>query len=110
MWTSLSSSRGISLLTVTIVICMSASEVYSQNQRTPKCCPAVSRKRITERIAECYIQKPEFPCRINAYLFVTISGKEWCVDPDASWLKNRLNQVRRRRIQPLTCDPLFTLD
>uniref|UniRef100_A0A7N6BK61 Chemokine interleukin-8-like domain-containing protein n=1 Tax=Anabas testudineus TaxID=64144 RepID=A0A7N6BK61_ANATE len=66
----------------------------------PPCCPTVSAARIKERITSCFEQpKTTFPqCNKHAFIFVTASETQHCVDPGASWVKTRVQKLQSRGI------------
>ncbi|XP_030254211.1 C-C motif chemokine 5-like [Sparus aurata] len=102
MWTTLSASRWICLLTLTVVMLVSASQVDSSSPiiRLP-CCLNVSSRKI-ERVKTCYEQKPREGCQRHAFLVVTRKNKQWCINPDAAWLKDKIEKGK------LSCPPDLT--
>ncbi|XP_044192829.1 C-C motif chemokine 2-like isoform X1 [Thunnus albacares] len=63
------------------------------------CCTETSNATISEPVDACYEQKKDFrPCKIHAYIFVTKSNKQYCVDPRASWLTTRLEKLKKKGI------------
>ncbi|KAL7372201.1 hypothetical protein ABVT39_012000 [Epinephelus coioides] len=56
------------------------------------CCDNVSTTRIREPVKDCYEQKAM--CKIHAYILEGNSGRCYCVDPDASWLPERLQRLK----------------
>nr|AEA39657.1 C-C chemokine 2 [Epinephelus coioides] len=64
------------------------------------CCVSVSTARIREPVKACYEQmEDKFPdCKRYAYILKGNSGRLYCVDPDASWLPQRLQRLKTRGI------------
>ncbi|XP_045925228.1 CX chemokine ligand 34b, duplicate 11 [Micropterus dolomieu] len=71
----------------------------------PSCCMMVSDDHIRETVIACFEQREHtFPsCKIHAYIFVTQSQSKVCVDPNASWLPERLKKLEKKGI---TCEIL----
>ncbi|XP_044192833.1 uncharacterized protein LOC122970725 isoform X5 [Thunnus albacares] len=68
------------------------------------CCTETSNATIGEIVDACFEQKKDLlPCKVHAYIFVTKSNNYRCVDPKASWLKRRLEMLKKRGI---TCEDL----
>uniref|UniRef100_A0A3Q1GHQ6 Chemokine interleukin-8-like domain-containing protein n=1 Tax=Acanthochromis polyacanthus TaxID=80966 RepID=A0A3Q1GHQ6_9TELE len=69
------------------------------------CCPEVRNGTINEPVKECFEQKETTfrHCRVHAFVFITASSQTYCVDPNASWLPERLKKLERRGIY---CQPL----
>nr|AYE57148.1 CC chemokine SCYA117 [Epinephelus coioides] len=64
------------------------------------CCHNVSMTRIREHVKACYEQKEDkFPdCKLHAYILEGNSDRLYCVDPNASWLQERLEKLKTRGI------------
>nr|AYE57146.1 CC chemokine SCYA115 [Epinephelus coioides] len=60
------------------------------------CCETVFTAHIREHVKDCYEQKAM--CKIHAYILKGNSGRCYCVDPDASWLPERLKRLKTRGI------------
>ncbi|KAM9336895.1 uncharacterized protein ABDE67_019921 [Symphorus nematophorus] len=71
----------------------------------PPCCMGVSNATIKERIVSCIEQRETTfaHCKVHAFIFVTVSQAQYCVDPAASWLKRRFERLQNREI---CCDRL----
>ncbi|KAL7371607.1 hypothetical protein ABVT39_001984 [Epinephelus coioides] len=69
------------------------------------CCLNVSTAPVRETVNACYEQKEDTfaDCKIHSYIFVSESKRCYCVDPNASWLPNRLKKLEERGI---ICQPL----
>ncbi|GAA6232842.1 C-C motif chemokine 4-like [Lates japonicus] len=103
MWTTLSVSRWIFLLTFAVVMFLSASPVESYVPIVDlPCCPSVSSRRVP-RIKECFEQKPRDDCNIHAFLIRTKKGKELCISPTAQWLQDLIKKGK------LYCPPDLSL-
>ncbi|CAK6969265.1 C-C motif chemokine 4-like [Scomber scombrus] len=90
MWTTLSASRWIFLLTFAVVMLFSVSQVDSYVPIVDiPCCRNVSSRRI-ERIKKCYEQQPREGCNQHAFMIMTKRNKIWCINPTAKWLKTKL--------------------
>ncbi|KAL3040530.1 hypothetical protein OYC64_011532 [Pagothenia borchgrevinki] len=89
MWTSLSVSRWIFLLTLTAVMLFSASGVDSH--RHMKCCKPFRTPKINP-IKHCYKQTLRHRCRQDAYKITDENGQLYCVKPTPPWLQKRLKQ------------------
>ncbi|KAG8008976.1 hypothetical protein GBF38_011546 [Nibea albiflora] len=63
----------------------------------PKCCTKVSGAPILQPVKECYEQLAnKIPyCKVHAYMFITDKNEEYCVDPRASWVKDRLKKLEK---------------
>uniref|UniRef100_A0AAZ1XJK2 Chemokine interleukin-8-like domain-containing protein n=1 Tax=Oreochromis aureus TaxID=47969 RepID=A0AAZ1XJK2_OREAU len=85
MWTALSVSRWIFLLSLSVVMFFSASQADSVVGLS--CCRNVSTRKIA-RIKWCYEQKPREGCNHHAFL-----DKPWCVNPNSKWLKDKIQKV-----------------
>ncbi|KAK5897949.1 hypothetical protein CgunFtcFv8_015408 [Champsocephalus gunnari] len=88
MWTSLSVSRWIFLLTLTAVTLFSASGVDSNTHI--KCCKPFRQPKINP-IKHCYKQTQRHRCRHDAYKITDENGRLYCVKPTPPWLQKRLN-------------------
>ncbi|KAK5849754.1 hypothetical protein PBY51_014061 [Eleginops maclovinus] len=84
MWTCLSVSRWIFLLTLTVVMLFLASEGVDGEIHI-KCCKPTRQRKIA--IKHCYNQTKRYYCNRPAYKVADKSGKWYCVPPNSSWLK-----------------------
>ncbi|XP_062299102.1 eotaxin-like [Scomber scombrus] len=66
----------------------------------PTCCTNTSKARINYAVISCFHQKEiTFAnCTIEAYIFTTDQNKQYCVDPTADWLQQRLERLRQKGI------------
>ncbi|CAN9508923.1 unnamed protein product [Ophioblennius macclurei] len=66
----------------------------------PSCCPKSSKAYIEEPVEACFVQKSTtfVTCKIEAYIFMTFSNKQYCVDPSASWLPHKLQELEQEGI------------
>ncbi|XP_063052256.1 C-C motif chemokine 24-like [Engraulis encrasicolus] len=54
--------------------------------KSSSCCPRLYRTKIPEKmVVSCQIT--DSSCYKKAYVLTTKSGKQWCVDPELSWVK-----------------------
>ncbi|CAK6984527.1 Hypothetical predicted protein [Scomber scombrus] len=67
----------------------------------PPCCTKSSNAKIPN-IKACYKQEPRTNCNFHAFVIVTEDNKQYCVDPNAQWLK------RLRRKGNVRCPPIIT--
>ncbi|XP_023143514.1 C-C motif chemokine 4-like [Amphiprion ocellaris] len=103
MWSPLSVSRWIFLLTLAVVMVFSASQVDSFAPVVDlPCCRNVSARKIP-RIKACFEQKPREGCRHHAFLVTSKRGKQWCIDPTSKWLKDKIKRGE------LDCPPDLSL-
>uniref|UniRef100_A0A671YBX1 Chemokine interleukin-8-like domain-containing protein n=1 Tax=Sparus aurata TaxID=8175 RepID=A0A671YBX1_SPAAU len=67
----------------------------------PTCCATTSKSTFNEPVTACYEQKENiFPgCEVHAYIFRTVSKRDWCVDPGAWWIPQRLKRLEQRGIR-----------
>ncbi|KAI9519467.1 hypothetical protein NQZ68_027648 [Dissostichus eleginoides] len=90
MWTSLSFSRWIFLLTLTAVMLFSASGVDSNTDM--ECCKPVGHRQPINPIKQCYKQTLRYSCRDDAYMIIVENGNWYCVKPTPPWLRKLLKQ------------------
>ncbi|XP_053197749.1 C-C motif chemokine 8-like [Scomber japonicus] len=66
----------------------------------PVCCTNTSKARINSAAISCFRQRkithPD--CPIDAYILETDQHKQYCVDPTAEWLPQRLERLRKKGI------------
>ncbi|XP_040924271.2 uncharacterized protein LOC114846579 isoform X2 [Betta splendens] len=64
------------------------------------CCLRVSKATKNETVVNCYIQEKHTfgSCRIDAYILITESGEQRCVNPKAKWLPTRLARLEEKGI------------
>ncbi|CAK6981049.1 Hypothetical predicted protein [Scomber scombrus] len=65
----------------------------------PPCCTKSSAATIPD-IKACYEQKPRTNCYLHAFVIVTQDDKQYCVKPNAPWLKRLINEGN------LKCPPI----
>ncbi|XP_053905283.1 eotaxin-like [Malaclemys terrapin pileata] len=59
-----------------------------------KLCTEFSQKRIPQKLLKTY-RKTEPSCPKAAIIFVTQKNKEFCADPEASWVKEAVRQLNQ---------------
>ncbi|KAH1181586.1 hypothetical protein KIL84_005312, partial [Mauremys mutica] len=59
-----------------------------------KLCTEFSRKEIPQKLLKTY-RKTEPSCPKAAIIFVTKKNREFCADPEASWVKEAVRQLNQ---------------
>ncbi|KAG7231315.1 hypothetical protein INR49_012155 [Caranx melampygus] len=85
MWTPLSVSRWIFLLTLAVVLFVSATQANTPGISL-SCCFSHESTKI-RRIKRCFEQTPRYDCDHHAFLIMNRRGR-WCIDPAAQWLQD----------------------
>ncbi|CAN9506083.1 unnamed protein product [Ophioblennius macclurei] len=75
-------------LAVVMLLSVSEAESYVPYVGLP-CCRGGSPRKVV-RVKECYEQKPRKGCNHHAFLVTSRRGKQWCIDPAAQWLKDKI--------------------
>ncbi|XP_056221033.1 C-C motif chemokine 4-like [Seriola aureovittata] len=97
MWTPLSVSRWIFLLTLAVVMLLSATEAVDSTipfVNLP-CCAASGSTKI-HRIKACYEQKPREDCEHHAFLVINKKGRPFCISPASPWLQHLIKKGELR--------------
>ncbi|KAM9331817.1 eotaxin-like [Pholidichthys leucotaenia] len=103
MWATPSISRQAVLLSLTVLMLVSVSQVESYVPVIGlSCCSNVSTRKMV-RIKECYEQKPREGCDLHAFIIKNKRGKQKCIDPDSLWLKDKIQKG------VLDCLPVLSL-
>ncbi|KAG7525505.1 C-C motif chemokine 4-like [Solea senegalensis] len=103
MWTSLSLSRWIFLLPLTVIMFGSASHVDAAVPIINLSCCRSFRSSFVPKVKACYEQKPRHDCDFHAFLIITKRNKVLCVGPAAPWLQDKINKGG------LHCPPVVSL-
>ncbi|XP_040924274.2 eotaxin-like [Betta splendens] len=102
-----STSCALSFMCLTLLLLLPAQgrtgQMVSKNHPPGvgvSCCLRVSNATINEAVVECYIQEKHMiaSCPIDAYILITESGEQRCVDPKAKWLQKRLARLEKKGI------------
>ncbi|KAF1374199.1 hypothetical protein PFLUV_G00247060 [Perca fluviatilis] len=95
---------GLSLICLTILITQVCPQCHLPSPRSPAgpiptCCMKANNATIKEPVHACFVHEEHtFPhCPIHAYILLTKNG-DWCVDPRAWWLQQRLKKLEAREI------------
>ncbi|XP_078019805.1 uncharacterized protein LOC144459469 [Epinephelus lanceolatus] len=66
----------------------------------PPCCMKASKAHIQEPFVSCFEQRETTfaHCGIHAFLFTTANKTQYCVDPEAKWLKRRFQRLQKKGI------------
>ncbi|XP_044034052.1 C-C motif chemokine 4-like [Siniperca chuatsi] len=98
----------MSVMCVTVLLFLPVQgQLQNATQKTPmlmpvapSCCVKVSMAHIEETVCKCFEQKEDRfgNCKVHAYIFITESDKQFCVDPTASWLPERLRKLEKKGI------------
>ncbi|CAK6982658.1 Hypothetical predicted protein [Scomber scombrus] len=83
-----------------ILAVLSLSSESEGERKIPPCCTKSSNARVTKPIKECHELKPRTNCYVHAFLIVTQDNKQYCVKPNAPWLKRLINEGN------LKCPPI----
>ncbi|KAA0704655.1 C-C motif chemokine 2 [Triplophysa tibetana] len=86
---------------VVLLICL--SEVTSQRSRN--CCLKTSSQRVHIRRVKDYRIQTAGTCPIDAFVVLTIKGRQICCDPNSDWInKFRMNVDQRKSMAKPTSD------
>ncbi|XP_017580073.1 monocyte chemotactic protein 1B-like [Pygocentrus nattereri] len=87
--------RTLSALLMVLLLC-SVQQVYSGNQgaNTPaECCYGFVRVEIPLKRIASY-RWTSSNCPQKAIIFRTVIGKQWCANPEASWVKEHMKKLQ----------------
>nr|AXF84154.1 chemokine ligand 39 [Ctenopharyngodon idella] len=91
--------RSLMFLLVLVLFCslqMTSSHTTSAiDAANSKCCMKFSKVKIPVRLVKSY-SWTRSDCPRQAIVFHMISGKEICVDPEASWVSRHVAKVDKR--------------
>uniref|UniRef100_A0A671YA25 Chemokine interleukin-8-like domain-containing protein n=1 Tax=Sparus aurata TaxID=8175 RepID=A0A671YA25_SPAAU len=98
---------GLTLLCLTMlplfraqVISPCTQGAFSPPGPAPPCCMEASKSTFNEPVNTCFEQKKNTfrGCRVHAYVFRTTRNNDWCADPEAWWIPQRLKRLQQRGI------------
>uniref|UniRef100_A0AAR2KZH3 Chemokine interleukin-8-like domain-containing protein n=1 Tax=Pygocentrus nattereri TaxID=42514 RepID=A0AAR2KZH3_PYGNA len=90
--------RTMSALLTVLLLC-SLQQVYSGPfgiETFCECCEKLTDVKIPLKRIRSY-RETSSNCAFEAVIFRTVIGKEWCVDPEASWVKKHLTKLKLRK-------------
>ncbi|KAM6900090.1 uncharacterized protein FYW49_016634 [Xenentodon cancila] len=95
MWTSVSISRWMCLLSLAAVMFLSISQVDSNNPYVAlDCCKKLSEKGF-RRIAKCFEQEPRPNCNIHAFLIINKRGRMQCINATSQWINAKIDKFTK---------------
>ncbi|XP_036424045.1 monocyte chemotactic protein 1B-like [Colossoma macropomum] len=89
--------RTLSALLMVLLLC-SLQQVCSGTFGTEtfrECCEKLTHLKIPLRRIKSYGETSS-NCPFKAVIFRTDKGKQWCVDPEASWVQKHLMELKPR--------------
>ncbi|KAG9272028.1 C-C motif chemokine 13-like [Astyanax mexicanus] len=87
---------GSALLLVLLLGSLQLSSSAPHGTSVADCCPKLTTvKTIPLRMVKSYTETRS-DCAVKAIVFYTKKGKEFCVDPDAEWVKSHVAVLKKR--------------
>uniref|UniRef100_A0A8C2K2U8 Chemokine interleukin-8-like domain-containing protein n=1 Tax=Cyprinus carpio TaxID=7962 RepID=A0A8C2K2U8_CYPCA len=90
--------RSLMCLLFLVIFCsvqMTSSAVYSIDAAQSKCCGELSNVKIPVKMVASYSWTSS-SCPRRAIVFQTEAGREFCVDPEITWVKSHIDKVDKR--------------
>uniref|UniRef100_A0A8C1UXA4 Chemokine interleukin-8-like domain-containing protein n=1 Tax=Cyprinus carpio TaxID=7962 RepID=A0A8C1UXA4_CYPCA len=87
--------RSLMCLLFLVIFCsvqMTSSAVISIDSAQSKCCVEFSKVKIPVKLVTSYYWTSS-SCPKRAIVFQTNAGKEFCVDPEITWVKSHVAKV-----------------
>uniref|UniRef100_A0A8C1Z091 Chemokine interleukin-8-like domain-containing protein n=1 Tax=Cyprinus carpio TaxID=7962 RepID=A0A8C1Z091_CYPCA len=90
--------RSLMCLLFLVIFCcvqMTSSSLYSIDSVQSKCCGELSNVKIPVKMVASYSWTSS-SCPRRAIVFKTIAGREFCVDPETTWVSGHVDKVDKR--------------
>uniref|UniRef100_A0A8C1QB96 Chemokine interleukin-8-like domain-containing protein n=1 Tax=Cyprinus carpio TaxID=7962 RepID=A0A8C1QB96_CYPCA len=90
--------RSLMCLLFLVIFCsvqMTSSAVYSIDAAQSKCCGEFSNVKIPVKLVTSYYRTSS-NCPRRAIVFKTIAGREFCIDPETTWVSGHVAKVDKR--------------
>ncbi|XP_048014908.1 monocyte chemotactic protein 1B-like [Megalobrama amblycephala] len=96
--------RSLMFLLVLVIFCslqMTSSAPIALDAANSKCCMEFTKVKIPVRLVKSYSWTTS-DCPRRAVVFHMISGKEFCVDPETTWVNSHVAKVDQRKTSAAT--------
>uniref|UniRef100_A0A8C1J5I0 Chemokine interleukin-8-like domain-containing protein n=1 Tax=Cyprinus carpio TaxID=7962 RepID=A0A8C1J5I0_CYPCA len=93
----------VSVLLLKYLICVLSPHALESSS----CCVQFYKKKIPLKLVVSFYRTGN-SCPISAIVFRTAAGREFCLDPDSSWVNSHIAKVNSRTTTSTTTKPLST--
>ncbi|XP_029442488.1 eotaxin-like [Rhinatrema bivittatum] len=84
-----------------LAVLLCVTTMQGSDSRPIDCCMSIRDENIPIGRLQAYeIQRPEGSCHSKAVVFITKTNRRLCAPSDAKWVKNRMKQLDKMKINP----------
>ncbi|XP_018964816.1 C-C motif chemokine 4-like [Cyprinus carpio] len=97
----------MSLLLLVLFCSLQLTSSAPHALESSSCCVQFYKKKIPLKLVVSFYRTGN-SCPISAIVFRTAAGREFCLDPDSSWVNSHIAKVNSRTTTSTTTKPLST--